>query len=112
MPPPGRLARLVLRISVAAALLVAAAYAVDSLALHLRFFDQQARLGTVRVRRYYAVRLKNRSTSYMFDEPRDETCVHSIFPHFGDPPCWYAARHTEERIDINAGPPAPLINTP
>jgi hypothetical protein len=25
-------------------------------------------------------------------EPQD--CVRAIFPHLGDPPCWWLARHT------------------
>jgi len=26
--------------------------------------------------------------------------VRSLFPHFGNPPCWYLRKHTEKQIDI------------
>jgi hypothetical protein len=29
-----------------------------------------------------------------------KTCVHSLFPHSGDPPCWFLIRHAEQRTDI------------
>jgi hypothetical protein len=52
------------------------------------------------VRPYYAVPQKNHKTEFLFDEPQDETCVHSLFPHLGDEPCWYLSTHKDQRIDI------------
>lgn len=59
--------------------------------------------GSVQVQRYYAVTLKNKKTEFMFDPPEPETCVNSLFPHYGDSPCWYLARHKKQRVDIGAG---------
>ena len=62
-------------------------YAGDWLSLRLRIPPREP-YGTVTVRRYYAVALKSKKTSYMFDEPQEETCVNALFPHEGDAPCW------------------------
>ncbi len=52
------------------------------------------------VRPYYAVRLKSGKTEFLFQAPRQQTCVNSLFPHFGTAPCWYLQRHPEQRTDI------------
>lgn len=57
-------------------------------------------LGSVRVQRYYAVPRKDGRTEFLFDQPGDEPCVRSLFPHFGDAPCWYLTKHPQKRIDI------------
>jgi len=57
-------------------------------------------LGTVTVKRYYAVGLKNGKTEMMYADPESQTCVNSIFPHRGYPPCWYLRRHNVKQIDI------------
>ena len=43
---------------------------------------------------YYATRLKNNRVEVFYDRPEVEVCVHSLFPHFGRRPCWYARRQT------------------
>ncbi|MBZ5586600.1 MAG: hypothetical protein LAQ30_31320 [Acidobacteriia bacterium] len=88
--------RLLLAIAGASALL----YAADWLILHARSKPR----GSVEVQRYYAVTLKDRKTEYYFDEPQTQTCVHAIFPHSGEPPCWYLERHKQQRIDIQSSP--------
>ena len=95
----------------AAGALGAAVYAADYASLRLKIPPREP-YGIVRVKRYYAVKLKNRNTEYLFDEPEEQACVNSLFPHSGDTPCWYLVRHKEQRIDINAGPAGPWINTP
>jgi hypothetical protein len=55
---------------------------------------------TVRIQRYYAVGLKNKKTEFMFLEPENQVCVHSLFPHLGYSPCWYVGRGKVKRIDI------------
>ncbi len=79
--------------------LLAIAYGVDSVCLRFR----DPRFGTVEVRRYYAVHLKNQKIEYLPDETDTETCVHSLFPHLDHNPCWYVMRHREQRIEINSG---------
>ena len=81
-----------------AALVLGAVYAGDYLSV--KFPGTREVLGTMQIRPYYAVRKKNKQTELMFLEPRTEVCVHSVFPHFGHKPCWYAERHRDGRIDI------------
>lgn len=57
--------------------------------------------GSVAVRPYYAVRLKSGKTEFLFQNPRAETCVNSLFSHLGMSPCWYLRRHPEKRTDID-----------
>jgi len=57
-------------------------------------------LGSVSVKRYYAVGLKNGKTEMMYAEPENQTCVNSMFPHRGFYPCWYLRRHNVKQIDI------------
>ncbi len=57
-------------------------------------------LGTVTVRRYYAIGKKANKVEYVFDSAQDRSCVNSLFPHFGQPACWYLRRHAEERISL------------
>jgi len=56
--------------------------------------------GTVMVRPYYAVPRKDKREDYMFDDPHDQTCVNSLFPHQQTLPCWYLKRHTDRRTDL------------
>ena len=57
-------------------------------------------VGQVTVRPYYAVKLKNGKTEFMFQEPRSEKCVNALFPHQNMIPCWYIRRNPERRTDI------------
>jgi len=82
----------------AAVLVMAAAYAGDYLSV--RFPGGRDPFGTLQTKPYYAVRKKNKQIEYMFLDPQTEVCVHSLFPHFGDLPCWYAARKSRERIEM------------
>jgi hypothetical protein len=86
--------------SVALLALFVLVYASDYLTLRYRIVQDREPFGSVTVRHYYAVREKNGKTEFMFNPPETQTCVHSLFPHFGYPPCWYLNRHTEQRIDL------------
>lgn len=88
------------RIIVGLVLLAAVAYAVDYLSLRYRIWRNQEPFGTVTVRPYYAVPQKDHKVEFLFDDPRDETCVHTLFPHLGDSPCWYLSRNKQRRIDM------------
>jgi hypothetical protein len=76
--------------------LLALLYAGDSVLFRYRHVP----FASVRVTPYYAVPRKDHKIEYMFDNPRDETCVNSLFPRQGDSPCWYLSRHRERRIDM------------
>jgi len=85
-----------------AILLIIAAliYATDYVSLRYRIPGERSQFGTVSVREMYVIHEKNNKTEYQFTPPQDQACVYSLFPHFGDPPCWYLQRHTQQRIDI------------
>ena len=79
---------------------VAVFYILDWAVLRYRIATNRNPYATVTVRPYYAVPRKDHRTEYMLDDPYDQTCVNSLFPHFGDPPCWYLTRHQEPRINM------------
>jgi len=86
------LQRLVLAVIAAAVLL----YAGDYLwAKHLMSSPgSAAALGTVMVHHEWDVPRKDGRVEFDMEAPEAETCIHSLFPHFGYVTCWYAARHT------------------
>jgi hypothetical protein len=92
--------RLVLLIALA---LLAAVYVCDYASLRFLIPKRQP-FGSVMVVRSYAVALKDRQTEYMFDPPTAQTCVNSLFPHFGDTPCWYLSRHPRQQIKVGEAP--------
>jgi hypothetical protein len=57
-------------------------------------------LGTITIKRYYAVGLKNGKTEMYYADPETQTCVNSVFPHRGYSPCWYVRRHNVKEISI------------
>lgn len=96
----------------ALALLAGLAYAGDYISLRFGIPSHRTQFDSVAVQKMYAVKLKNGQTSYMLDQPQTVDCVNSLFSHFGDTPCWYLKRHTQIQIDMDSGPPKPLIDTP
>lgn len=94
------LSELIKRLFIGIVLTVAAIYLVDYAVLRFRIATNHDPFGTVTVRPYYAVPQKNHKTEFLFDDPQNETCVHSLFPHSGDSPCWYLDKHREKRIDL------------
>jgi hypothetical protein len=53
--------------------------------------------------RLLAIPQKNGALDYELDQvnPTDTlTCVHSLFPHFGDPPCWYLKPRINDPIPV------------
>jgi len=67
---------------------------------YVRLKLSRSQSSTVTVRRYYAIEKKANKIEYIFDSARDQSCVNSLFPHLGQPACWYVRRHAEERINI------------
>jgi hypothetical protein len=80
--------------------LLSITYAADYLSVRYRIPGNREQFGTVTVRRYDAVQEKNGKTEFLFNPPEAQTCVRSLFPHFGYTPCWYLQRHAEQRTDI------------
>jgi hypothetical protein len=85
---------------VALIVLLGLVYAGDYIALRYRIPNNRPQFGSVTVQEMYAIHEKNNKTEYQFPPPQEQVCVESLFPHFGDPPCWYLRRHTQQRIDI------------
>jgi hypothetical protein len=83
-----------------AAAFIILAFLIDYGVLRLRVLTGRQPYGSVVVRRYYAVLEKNNKTEFLFDPPQPWTCVNSLFPHAGYPPCWYLSRHPEQRTDL------------
>lgn len=94
------LARLLRTVTLFVVAGIALLYAADYLVLRYRVATNRSPYGTVTVQPYYAVPRKDHKIEYMFDDPRDVTCVNSIFPHLGDSPCWYLSRNKQRRIDM------------
>jgi hypothetical protein len=88
------------RLLLTALLLLALIYAGDYAAVRLPFPRGHKPLGSVIVRRSYSVMKKDGKPDYYFEPPQAETCVHSLFPHLGYPPCWYLNRHQNQQINI------------
>jgi hypothetical protein len=82
-------------------------YLGDYLSLRYRFPNHREQFATLQVTTYYAVPMKDRKTDYMFNPPASQTCVNSLFPHFGDSPCWYLSRHTRQEINVGGAQPGP-----
>jgi hypothetical protein len=82
------------------ATLAALLYAGDYAVFRFRAGRNQNPYGSVMVTHYYAVLQKNGKTAFLFDPPSPQTCVHALFPHGGFSPCWYLARHPEQRTNI------------
>jgi hypothetical protein len=74
-------------------------YAADTARLHYKIAKSQDAVEKVQISLYYAVPQKNNRVEFYSGDSRMEECVHALFPHQGDNPCWYVQRHKEERID-------------
>lgn len=75
-------------------------YPTDFAILKFRIAKGSDPYGTFTVRSYYAIAKKANKIEYDYIGTEQETCTHSLFPHFGFNPCWYVSRHTERRIEI------------
>jgi hypothetical protein len=80
--------------------LLGIAYAADDCVFRYRVATNLEPFGSVAVEHYTAVEHKDGKAELIFDPPVQATCVHSLFPHFGDPPCWFLAHHAQKRTDI------------
>lgn len=85
-------------IAVAIAACAAIVYAGDYLSVAHRMAHRTKTdpLETTQVRPFYAVPLKNGRAELDFGDMVPQTCVHSLFPHFGYNPCWYTKRQNQQ----------------
>jgi hypothetical protein len=94
--------RRLMRLGLGAAAACVLLYAGDWLSLRLRI-PRRDPYGSVQVHVFYVVALKDHKTDYMSEGPQQWTCVNSLFPHSGNPPCWYLKRNPEQYVDVNLG---------
>ena len=87
----------ILKVAVLSLLLL---YLCDYLLVAYRIAKARDPFGVVKIEPYYAVRQKNGKDELYFLPPETQTCVNSLFPHFGYSPCWYVNRKKVERIAI------------
>jgi hypothetical protein len=76
-------------------------YACDYASLHYRI-PNRAPFGSVIVQRTWVIPMKDGKTQYAFDPPAPQECVNSLFPHSGDPPCWYLNRHPQQQVNTGS----------
>jgi hypothetical protein len=92
--------QIALRSLLAILALAAIAYGADYGVFEYRVATKRQPFSTVTVEHYDAVEHKDGKAELIFEPPVQQTCVHSLFPHAGDPPCWYLTRHAEQKTDI------------
>ncbi len=96
---------IVKRASVTTIVLLALVYLGDYLWLRYKVAHPQSgnAYGTVQMIRLLAIPLKDGKTEYELDAQQPEVdtpCVHSLFPHLGDSPCWYLQRESQKPIPM------------
>ena len=81
-------------VAIAVALAGAAIYAGDYLIAAHRMSGPQAanELGAVSIEPTYVVPHKDGRAEIIVGDTSVQTCIHSLFPHFGYTPCWYLNR--------------------
>lgn len=55
---------------------------------------QGAAVGSIEVDQFLATPLKGSKTEYDMTGSYQQQCVRSIFPHGGQPACWWVQRHS------------------
>jgi hypothetical protein len=102
VPPARILAKRILIALVAAFVLV---YACDYVSLRVRMLHAKPGdpFETVTALRILAIDEKGNKTEYSVDplQPQQTAeCVHSLFPHGGDSPCWYLKQKFAQPIPM------------
>jgi hypothetical protein len=91
---------------------VIAAFIADYVVLRskIMFPKLGAATGTVQMTRLYAIAQKNGRVEYELDANQPEVtmpCVHSLFPHMGNSPCWYLQQNATRPIPVVIFPALP-----
>jgi hypothetical protein len=89
--------RLIFRVLGGMVLLAGGSYLVDGAIAKAR---GSSAFGQVQVQPYYAVPMKDGKTQFIMLDPETDTCIHSLFPHFGYRPCWRMEAHKQLRINM------------
>ena len=94
------------RVLVSVLLLLLFGYALDYVVLRVRMLHPTASVPLEHLTRHrlLAIKVKNGTYEYELDEvnPTETlTCVHTLFPHLGDRPCWFLKPRLDKPIPIN-----------
>jgi hypothetical protein len=83
--------------------LLVLSYAGDSFSVRYRMAHQTPKdpLEVLKFRPMYAIPHKDGKSEFDFGDTETETCVHSVFPHLGNRPCWYAIRENQKPIVLD-----------
>ena len=81
-------------------------YATDFLVLRFRMLHPTASqpIESLTRTRILAIPQKSGKFDYQIDklQPVETiTCVHAIFPHFGNQPCWYVKPRIDQTVPVN-----------
>jgi len=76
------------------AVLSAVAYGLDLASLTWGIPSQRPKFSEYRVDQLYTVPNRWKEIEWSRGEPVMERCVNSLFPHYGNNPCWYVSKHT------------------
>jgi hypothetical protein len=83
------------RVAIGTLILLAALYAGDWLAWKYRLAHGTAN-DSVEVDQFLATPLKGSKTEYDMVGSFQQACTRSIFPHQGNPACWWVRRHSSQ----------------
>ena len=92
--------RIIRRVLLAIVALMLVVYTGDYCCVRYKIPGGRPQFGQVTVNTMYVIHAKGGKIQYEPGDQATDTCVHSLFPHMGYSPCWYAMRHTDKLIDI------------
>lgn len=100
-----RLSRILKQSAIAIVVTTLVLFVADYLLLRAKLIWPKlgAGTGTVTMERLYAIAQKNGRVEYELDANQPEVtlpCVHSLFPHMGNRPCWYLQRNSTKPIPV------------
>jgi hypothetical protein len=84
------IAKLFERIAIIALVAFAIVYACDYALFQHKMSKNGGADALGSVTSYYGTALKDGKMEIFTDQPQVESCAHSLFPHSGYRPCWYA----------------------
>ena len=100
-----RLSRLLQRTAIALVTTLVVLFVADYLLLRAKLMWPKlgSATGTVTMERMYAISQKSGRVEYEMDANQPEVtlpCVHSLFPHMGNSPCWYLRQNATKPIPV------------
>jgi hypothetical protein len=69
------------------------AYGLDWASLEYGIPAQRPKFNEYKVDQLYTVPNRWKEIEWSRGEPVMERCVNSVFPHYGNNPCWYVSQH-------------------